>query len=203
MNYLAHLFLARPNADSYLGNLLGDFSRGIDPGLYPDAVRAGLANHRLVDKFTDAHPLVKRARQRFSPARRRFAGIALDVVFDHLLIRHWSAFSEMDFEYFCHIAYQRLASRQPLMPPRMQRVVGSMIEQHWFAHYRALDGVGEALDHIARRIRFDNSFAGCLQDIEAHYGQLEQDFMQFFPALREHVQQHGPEQASRHQDCSA
>ena len=30
MNYLAHLFLARPTADSQFGNLLGDFRRGVD-----------------------------------------------------------------------------------------------------------------------------------------------------------------------------
>ena len=51
MNYLAHLFLARPTADSHFGNLLGDFRRGVDISRYGRAVQLGLKNHYEVDKL--------------------------------------------------------------------------------------------------------------------------------------------------------
>jgi len=53
MNYLAHLYLAQPNADSYYGNLLGDFGGKKLAKLLPSPIRLGLENHYLVDKFTD------------------------------------------------------------------------------------------------------------------------------------------------------
>ncbi|MDF2176901.1 ACP phosphodiesterase [Aliiglaciecola sp. CAU 1673] len=194
MNYLAHLFLAQPSADSYFGNLLGDFSRGIDASSYSEAVQAGLANHRLVDRFTDTHPIVRDARQHFSPKRRRFAGIAMDVLFDHFLICHWQDFSDQLFESFCQQTYSYLGIRLQEMPPRMQHVVGNMIEHHWFAQYQSLHGVGRALDNIARRIRFENDFSGCLDEIERYHEELESCFLQFFPELIQHVKQQGLEE---------
>ena len=194
MNYLAHLFLAQPNPDSHTGNLLGDFCRGVDISVYSEPVLAGLTNHRLVDKFTDTHPLVKQAKQQFSPEYRRFAGIALDVLFDHFLILHWEQYSQTKFDQFCHQAYRRLEQRLPIMPPQMQNVVGSMIEHQWLAHYQKLDGVAGALDSIAKRIRFTNAFTGSIVDIENNYTELEQCFRLFFPELVLNVNRHGVEQ---------
>ena len=97
MNYLAHLFLARPTADSHFGNLLGDFRRGVDVNSYSSAVLLGLRNLYDVDKFTDSHDSVREAKTLFDKSRRRFAPVALDIYFDHLLIKHWDKFTTQDF----------------------------------------------------------------------------------------------------------
>ena len=96
MNYFAHLVLSQPTIESTVGNLLGDFARGIDQSTLNPAVRAGLKNHRAVDRFTDSHSRIAEIKQCFSPGRRRFAGIALDVYFDHLLMNHWRQFDARD-----------------------------------------------------------------------------------------------------------
>ncbi|WP_416306637.1 ACP phosphodiesterase [Neptunicella sp. SCSIO 80796] len=193
MNYLAHLFLAQPNPDSHTGNLLGDFCRGIDTTVFSDRILAGLRNHRMVDKYTDTHPVIRQAKQQFRHSQRRFAGIALDVLFDHYLIVHWSEYSQTDFDQFCQQAYAKLAQRLAIMPPRMQQVIGSMVEHQWLSQYQSLDGVARALDAIAKRIRFTNQFAGSIKDIEQNYIEFEQCFNQFFPTLIQHVDQYGPE----------
>lgn len=193
MNYLAHLFLARPNPHSRMGNLLGDFCKGVDVSRYPHPVMKGLENHRLVDRFTDTHILVKQAKRCFVPKRRRFAGIALDVLFDHFLLRHWHTFSDVPVERFLNHTYADLEQAHHAMPPRMRQVVGSMLAQNWLLQYENLDGAGYALDRIAARIRFSNEFAGSIEDIERHYAELEQCFECFFPALIEHIERHGPE----------
>ncbi len=108
MNHFAHLVLARPTVESTVGNLLGDFARGVDLAALVPAVRAGLDNHRAVDRFTDSHPRVRAMKRAFSPARRRFAGIALDIYFDHLLIRHWDRFYARDLEILIGEFYRRM-----------------------------------------------------------------------------------------------
>ncbi|MEM0514790.1 ACP phosphodiesterase [Pseudoalteromonas sp. YIC-827] len=199
MNYLAHLYLAQPNADSHFGNLLGDFRRGLVHQQWPKAVQLGLENHLLVDRFTDKHSSVRAAIGLFSPQRRRFAPVALDVLFDHLLIRHWQEYSNAEFDDFRRQSYQLLDTRTELMPERMQTVVGKMCEQDWFATYAELDGVAMALDRIASRIRFENSFAGAIDDIERHFDALEAHFLAFFPELIAHVQAQDLELALREQ----
>ena len=193
MNYLAHLCLAKPTADSHFGNLLGDFGgRRHLPGL-PNAVKSGLENHYLVDRFTDSHPLVKEAKSYFSPQRRRFAGVAVDVVFDHFLTQHWSRFYHTPLSDFKRTSYGLLNARLPLMPAHMQRVVTSMTNNDWFKEYETLEGVGLALDNIAGRIRFTNTFAGAVDDIARHYNELDALFLAFYPELVAHVELQGPE----------
>lgn len=193
MNYLAHLVLAQPTADSYFGNLLGDFGGHRKVKLLPNAVQNALDNHYLVDRFTDQHPLVKTAKQCFPLERKRFAGIAIDVLFDHFLIQHWQDFHQQPLIAFKHQCFMLLKQRLADMPPRMQQVVRKMICNDWFQEYETLTGIGLALDNIAKRIRFANNFAGAINDIYQHHDALEAAFLEFFPELLNHVQEHNIE----------
>ncbi|MDC8829955.1 acyl carrier protein phosphodiesterase [Alteromonas gilva] len=193
MNFLAHLFLAQPTADSYFGNLLGDFRRGVDVSTYPQAVQSGVANHVHVDRFTDNHPFVKTAKKRVSARRRRYAGIMLDILFDHFLIKHWQHYSQQSLNNFCCDAYHRLDSRLHVMPQRMQAVVNSMLKYRWLTTYNHLNGVDKALDRTAERIRFRHSFHGSIEEVHAHYAEFEEVFMAFFPELIESVRTHNIE----------
>ena len=90
MNHLAHALLADAGGIEFaLGSAMGDFVRGRPDPAWPLARQAGLRFHRAIDAFTDAHPEVVAARNQFTPPMRRYAGIVLDVWFDHLLVLKW------------------------------------------------------------------------------------------------------------------
>jgi len=190
---LAHLYFAQPNADSHFGNLLGDFGGKIHIQQLPTAVKQGLENHYLVDRFTDSHLAVKQAKGYFSPQRRRFAGIALDVLFDHFLIRHWSRFHQIPLSQFKTKSYALLNENLSFMPIKMQQVVSRMTKNDWFKAYETIEGIGFALDNIAKRIRFSNQFSGSIEDITRHYDELEAVFLDFFPQLVDHVEKQSVE----------
>lgn len=183
MNHFAHLFLARPTVESRVGNLLGDFARGLDVDSLVAPVRAGLINHRKVDAYTDSHPDVIACKRLFSPQRRRFAGVALDVLFDHYLLRHWQTFANTPQQAFIDSVYRDLEAGRHLMPPGMATTTAQMIDNDWFNAYCELENIGYALDRIAGRIRFRNDFAGIIEEIQVHDGVLEQHFLSFFPSL--------------------
>ena len=188
MNHFAHLVLSQPTLESTVGNLLGDFARGVDAELLPPAVRAGLDNHRAVDRFTDTHPRVVEMKRAFSPKRRRFAGIALDIYFDHLLIRHWDRFERRDLDRLIGEFYRRMDAARDLMPgENMRRVTRRMIEYDWFGSYRDLDAVAESLDRVAARIRFRNDFADAIEDLLHNREMIREGFLEFYPQLRAHV----------------
>lgn len=183
VNHLAHLFLAPDDPEIRVGALLGDFAHGLDINTLPEKVASGLHHHRAVDAFTDAHPQVLAAKRLFSPQRRRFAGIALDVVFDHYLIRHWQRFTDVDIDAFIAEVYHDLGANRRLMPTRMATVTERMIRDDWFTAYRDIDTIGFVLDRLAERIRYANRFAGALDELVQHDQQLEQHFLAFFPDL--------------------
>ncbi|MDJ0777039.1 MAG: ACP phosphodiesterase [Gammaproteobacteria bacterium] len=188
MNHFAHLVLARPTVESTVGNLLGDFARGVDIEALTPAVRAGLDNHRAVDRFTDTHPLVSAMKEAFSPARRRFAGIALDIYFDHLLIRYWDRFDARDPDEVIGEFYRRMLDGQALMPAaNMRSTTRRMVETDWFGSYRHVDSVAQAIDRVAARIRFEHSFDNAIEDLRRNHEQIRDGFFEFFPALRRHI----------------
>ncbi|KID56686.1 ACP phosphodiesterase [Pseudoalteromonas luteoviolacea] len=197
MNYLAHLFLAKETAQSYHGNLLGDFQRGIDTATLSPSMKNALDNHVLVDKFTDFHPLVKQSKSLFSHKRRRFSGIALDVLYDHLLIKHWTQFSPTSFHEFKVHSYQLLNQQLPMMHLPMQHVIKNLITNDWFEQYCTLIGTQQALSNIVKRVRFKNEFSGIEVEIADNLEQLEASFLCFFPELIEHIAQYGPENEHR------
>lgn len=193
MNYLAHLFIALPTPDSCFGNLLGDFQKGFSYQHLPATIQAGLQNHLLVDKFTDNHELTRWARTQFSPQRRRFAGVTLDIMYDHFLIQHWSRFAPTTLEVFCQSRYSLLHQQLSMMPPAMQRVVKSMINHRWLDVYRTLDGVDEVIQRTAARIRFKNNFANSIKEVLPLYDTLHNQFPAFFSQLQQHIKEKGPE----------
>jgi acyl carrier protein phosphodiesterase len=188
MNHFAHLVLSRPTVESAVGNLLGDFARGVDTLSLPAPVRAGLLNHRAVDRFTDSHPLVRDMKRGFSRKRRRFAGIALDIYFDHLLLEHWHSFDQRAPGDVIAEFYRRMAAGQSLMPgDDMRRVTRRMIEFDWFGSYRDLATVAESLDRVAARIRFANDFDNAIEELQRNHDFICDGFLEFFPQLRRHV----------------
>ncbi|MCP4187827.1 MAG: DUF479 domain-containing protein [Gammaproteobacteria bacterium] len=189
MNYFAHLVLSQPTIESTVGNLLGDFTKGVDQGELPEAVRAGLHNHRAVDRFTDENDAVQSLKQLFSPQRRRFAGIALDVYFDHLLMQHWTQFDSQPLQQVIDNFYQRMLQGHGLMPSKqMRNTTQRMVDYDWFGSYREVDSIGRALDRLASRLRFENNFNNAIEDILANQTAIETTFLLFFPKLGEHIQ---------------
>lgn len=184
MNHLAHVFLAPDSPEARVGSILGDFTRGVDVSALPADVRNGVRHHLAVDSFTDKHPDVLASKTLFSSQRRRFAGVALDILYDHYLLRHWQGFSQLDRDIFVHDVYRELQTHEHLMPPRMTVVMRKMVDNDWFGAYEDLDTVGYALDRVAERIRFPNDFSGIITEIRANDAELESRFLTFFPNLQ-------------------
>jgi len=187
LNHLAHLFLAPDSELHRVGSLLGDFARGLDSEALPIPVREGLRHHRAVDAFTDQHPDVLASKCLFSTRRRRFAGVALDILYDHYLLRHWYRFSSVPLDDFIDQVYRELRENRPIMPEKMQTVTGQIARYDWFRSYQDLDNIGFALDRVASRIRFRHAFDGIIEEIKKHDLELEAHFLSFFPDLRAHA----------------
>ena len=188
MNYFAHLCLAENNPESLIGNLLGDFMRGVDPRELPFAVRRGLDNHRQVDRFTDTHPLIRELKDLFDPACKRFAGIALDIYFDHLLIKNWNHLEDRKLEQVREDFYTILNANQHMMPSeRMRSVCSRIVSGRWFNAYSHQHNTLEAVRRAATRIRFANSFHQACSELLKNQNEIEAGFLQFYPQLAAHV----------------
>lgn len=185
MNHLAHALVAAPDTDLMFGSLIGDFVRGaIDPAL-PAPVRDGIALHRAVDVYTDAHPEVIRARELFAPPYRRYAGILIDLWFDHLLARGWNEHGEGALEDFSDLVRAVLDERRSEVPERMRGFAAYLRANGLPAAYRERAMIGDVLRGVSQRLTRENPLASALPLLTALDGELMRRFAAFFPDLRD------------------
>jgi acyl carrier protein phosphodiesterase len=187
MNHLAHSLLSYPDGENLLGNFIGDFVKGSAWQAYPPEIRAGILLHRRIDAFTDNHPAVRASVRRIRPVAGRYAGPVADVLYDHLLLRHWSEYAELSFDDYAVWLYSALDERQAWMPELLQQRWPLMREARFVHGYADEAGMLRVLERFSRRL------AGHFDPAAVHaafFGEMEAfsaDFSAFFPALLEHL----------------
>ena len=192
MNYLAHLYFADNTQLSLLGNLMGDFVKGKSYNSFHPEIVKGIKLHRLIDKYTDSHLIVRQSKNRISNERRRFSGVLIDIFYDHFLAKNWTKFSDTDFFNHVHDWYKKLNSDIDCeIPENMKRITKIMHEEDWLSSYKTVGGIGSVLNRISLRVRFQNNLTGGEEELLANYQYLEDDFYEFFPQLKHYVNNMG------------
>ncbi|MBR7800157.1 ACP phosphodiesterase [Undibacterium fentianense] len=188
MNYLAHIYLAQHSGDAQLGALLGDFVKGdARKGFHLDIARE-IHIHRKIDQYTDQHPIVRQARNYFAIERRRFAGILLDIYYDHVLAKNWSTYSDLELDRFIADFYKKMLARRQFFTATLDLLVPRMIEQDWLGSYQNRDGVNIATHRVSSRLsKNGHLLRECLLDLERHEQVIELGFHEFFPQLQTFV----------------
>ncbi|WP_329742248.1 ACP phosphodiesterase [Dyella sp. A6] len=188
MNHLAHTLLAGDDDGLRLGGLMGDFVRGApDPSLPPEVV-AGIRLHRAIDVFTDRHPEVVAAHGLFEPPYRRYAGILLDMWFDHCLARDFARWSEVPLAEFSAQVRALLRRRDPFLPQGLRRFRAYMEAHDLPAGYARRDELGAALQGISQRLQRANPLGDALPVLVPLDQRLKAHFSAFFPELRAYAQ---------------
>ena len=186
MNYLAHAWLARHSDDAILGALLGDFVFG--QSVLQDwrpSVRMEIVRHRRIDRYTDTHPSVVAARILFGELRR-YAGIVLDVYFDHRLARDWRRWNDAPLDAFTTRIYRVLREHRDELPPRLHAIAPRMAAHDWLGSYAQRDSVDGVVRGIATRLsRNGERLVECLDVLRANEAAVDAAFETFFPDLIE------------------
>src|SRR5262249_29507587 len=162
--------------EALLGNLMGDFVRGNCRDAFTDRIWLGIERHRQIDAYTDAHALVRASRRRVQGAIRRYAGILVDVFYDHFLARDWSTYGEIPLAEFAPGVYDLVDARATMLPERLQRLLPAMRAENWLVSYAELPGIDRALRRLSRRLRRENSLGEGVADLTADYDGFAADF---------------------------
>jgi acyl carrier protein phosphodiesterase len=191
MNWLAHLFLAEEPLRCRLGNLLADVIKGPARRTVDALLQRGLDCHRVIDRFTDSHPLFIHSSNQLSDRWARFRGIVMDIYYDHLLARSWSRFSNEPLPQFVRDFYAKATHSVQTLPSFAGEVLQSIIHVDRLGSYATLAGIEDALTKLSARITERVGQVIRLQDAMPELIKLdailENDFKQFFPELIAHV----------------
>lgn len=186
MNYLAHLHLGGAAPAQLLGSLYGDFVKGPLAGQWPAEIEAAIRLHRRIDAFTDSHPLQAEARARFPRERRRYAGILLDLFFDHCLALNWTDYADEPLAQFTGRVYQVLAA-EPVLPGRLALIAPRMAAQDWLGSYTEFEVLNDVVRGMQRRLSRPEGLDGSMLELQRLYEPLMGDFQRFYPELQAFV----------------
>lgn len=183
VNLLAHAFLADSDPDKIVGQLCGDFVRGSDLSVFSPAVQAGIRCHRAVDSFTDQHSDNIAARALFTPPHRRFAGIAVDVVYDHFLACDWQQYSELPLKNYTTLVTRSLEANLQLLPTGLQRFKNLLDIEDTLYRNVDRDHIELTLQRIAGRRKSLAPLATIAPLVWECESELKSLFESFFPQL--------------------
>ena len=100
MNYLAHACLSFNHPEILTGNMISDFVKGKKKFDYSAQIQKGIALHRAIDEFTDAHEETRNAKLFFKPGYGLYAGAFVDIVYDHFLANDENEFANDELASF-------------------------------------------------------------------------------------------------------
>lgn len=181
MNFLAHALMSFHDPDLLAGNMMADFIRGKQMAVFSPAVQQGIRLHRAIDDYTDHHPETRRASGYLRPACGRYAGVFVDVVYDHFLARDSRYFTARTLADFSQETYQSLAGYEPVFPERFRSVFHHMRAQDWLTGYRDTAHIASAFAGIYRRATYLEPSDGALLALERHYEALGRCAAVFLP----------------------
>jgi len=189
MNFLAHLYLSGTTDDDLLlGNFIADSVPGRQLEAYPPGVQRGIRLHRLIDTYTDQHPVVRRATARLRQAGYgKYAGVISDVFFDHFLARNFAKFSSETLLAFTQRVFALLTAREAKLPARVQQFLPYLVRDNWLLRYADFEGVGQSLSGLSRRASPGSGMETAVVELQRNYAAYEADFREFFPQLQAYV----------------
>ncbi len=191
MNFLAHLYLSGDDDQLIIGNFIADMVKGRKiNGYHPDVVR-GIMLHRSIDTFTDNHLVVKQSKERLRQKYRLYAGVIVDMYYDHFLAKHWSDYSQIPLGAYVQKAYALLNRHKHMLPPRAQYILPFMTEQNWLESYADKNSLGRFFGGMSRRTPFPSGMEHAITDLEQHYDVFSNEFRAFFPDLIAFVETQG------------
>jgi len=183
VNFLAHFHLAWPDEGMIAGGLEGDFFKGPLPGKLPHSLERGVKLHRAIDAYTDNHELVATLRWHFPAPLRRYAGILIDLSFDHFLTRHWCKYSEIGLKDFNQQICTILNQQDAQLSEGSRRMLNRIQEYDILNLYHDWDTVTATAMRVGERFKRGNPLLEVETQLSPIKRELEQTFLEFYPQL--------------------
>jgi acyl carrier protein phosphodiesterase len=184
MNFLAHFHLAWPDEGLIVGGLEGDYYKGPLRGDLTPSIEQGVKLHRAIDAHTDQHPLIAELRNHFPRELRRYAGILIDISFDHYLTRYWPEFSQTPLPDFAQQIYKSLSAREAELSPGSRTMAQRMREHDILNCYHDWRSVTGTAARIGERFRRGNPLLEVDWQLQPIRDRLETTFLEFYPQLQ-------------------
>jgi acyl carrier protein phosphodiesterase len=145
--------------------------------------------HRTIDTFTDAHPIFRESTKKLHSRYHHYAGVIVDVFYDHFLAKNWNSYSDENLEEFIECFYQSLRDNRSILSPRTANFMDVMFRENWLLSYKTVEGIDKILTQMDRRTKNQSKMQFATEELQEFYIKFEEEFTLFFQDLQEHVRE--------------
>ena len=166
-----------------MGNFMGDYVKGKNYLLFPEQVKKGILIHRDIDSFTDMHEVTRRGKQRVSSQYHKYAGIIIDIFYDHFLASLWNSYSTLPLKDYVSRTYDLLKRNYKVLPDSIKRWFPTFLENNWMMAYTNVEGIELVLERMSANTSLPNHSAFAVDVLKNQYSIFMEDFLEFFPSI--------------------
>ncbi|PXY41374.1 DUF479 domain-containing protein [Flavobacterium cheongpyeongense] len=189
MNFLAHIYLSGENDLIKIGNFMADGIRGKQFEHFPDDVQKGIILHRFIDTYTDSHVVFRQSTKRLHEKYHHYAGVIVDIIYDHFLAKNWTKYSDEKLEEFINRFYNSLHHNYSILTEKTQSLMPYMIERNWLLSYQTVEGIHQILTQMDRRSKNISKMQFASVELIEFYNEFEQEFTIFFEDIQKQTKQ--------------
>lgn len=189
MNFLAHIYLSGENDLIKIGNFMADGIRGKQFTHFPEDVQKGILLHRFIDTYTDSHDIFRKSTKRLHDRYHHYAGVIVDIVYDHFLAKNWTNYSDEKLESFINRFYNSLHDHYDILTEKTQGLMPYMIERNWLLSYRTTEGIHQILTQMDRRSKNISKMQFAVEELREFYDDFEEEFTLFFEEIRKQARE--------------
>jgi len=172
-----------------LGNFIADSVKGKQLEKFNSEIQKGIILHRHIDFFTDNHPIVKQSKKRLHPRYRHYAGVIIDIFYDHFLALNWNDYSNTPLNEFTKNVYIFLTKNINILPEKTKQMLPYMIKYNWLYNYQFIEGIKNVLEGMNRRTENKSKMNLAINDLQEHHKVFQDDFRVFFIELQDFSKQ--------------
>ncbi|OIP01443.1 MAG: hypothetical protein AUJ97_06990 [Bacteroidetes bacterium CG2_30_32_10] len=183
MNYLAHTFLSGENPKLIVGGVIADAIKGNHLDIYEKDIALGIKLHRAIDQYTDSNDIVHHSKERLYGKYHKYAGVIVDMFYDHFLAKNWNDYSTISLEQTAYNTYGLLLKHHSILPPKIIRMLPFMIYYNWFVSYADINKLSLHFQGMAKRTTFVSGMENVTEDLYNDYSLYEEEFKHFFPQV--------------------
>ncbi len=188
MNWLAHIYLSPDDAEYRIGNVIADWVKGEARLQLSAGIQRGIACHKVIDLYTDAHPIVQQSMARIQAPFKRYAAVLIDVFYDHVLAQDWPRYCAVPLHVWAQQVYAQFHAYTGDLHPQVRMGLQRMAEDDWLSSYASIAGIDAILKRMSRRLSRPNLLGEAAPQLVEHLAGIREDFHAFFPQLQAHVQ---------------
>lgn len=182
-----HLYFSGQNEQIMIGNFIGDSIKGNKANDFPPLITEGIMLHRKIDDFSDKNPEVLKSKERFRSIYGKYAGVAVDIMYDHFFaanFQHYTSFNLNDFASHC---YTTLLKNWKVIPWEIKLFLPFLIKHKRLQSYATIKGLSSALTLMSKKTSFPDKTREAIAILTQEYVHFENEFDCFFSDISSFV----------------